>query len=145
MNRQATRQGKLDAQTFAAEHNFNEVHDAASDSALGADEALINVLGLEVTAEFFGLKRCHGTAFSLACADYNRAFAVEIRRIDKAKTAEATRHCRFGQLLDYDTAGEVVCRPAKRIERDESRETAHSDGGAGVILVDGVRCYVEES
>jgi hypothetical protein len=45
-------------------------------------------------------------------------------------------------LHDYDTAEEI--RTATVAERDESRETATRDGGAGVIRVDGRRCYVQE-
>ena len=45
-----------------------------------------------------------------------------------------------GTLHDYDT-GEAL-RPATAEEADASREAAARDGGAGVIDVDGRRCYV---
>lgn len=48
----------------------------------------------------------------------------------------------FGLLCDYATA--EVIRPATEDERAESREAARLDGGAGVIEIDGVACYVEE-
>lgn len=48
----------------------------------------------------------------------------------------------FGLLMEYDTAKEI--RPATKDERDESRDAATRDGGAGVISVDGVSCYVQE-
>lgn len=48
----------------------------------------------------------------------------------------------YGDLMDYSTAKTI--RPATQSERDASREAAESDGGAGVILVDGKSCYVEE-
>lgn len=62
-----------------------------------------------------------------------------------------------GRLMDYDSGEEIG--PATRAQRDASRLTAASDGGAGVILVDeqglvvrpddpwlddAQRCYVEE-
>lgn len=48
----------------------------------------------------------------------------------------------YGDLHDYATAEWI--RAATRDERDASREAAESDGGAGVIDVDGRSCYVEE-
>jgi len=45
-------------------------------------------------------------------------------------------------LCDYDDASRI--RPATEEEARESRDAAQSDGGAGVIRVDGRRCYVEE-
>jgi hypothetical protein len=47
-----------------------------------------------------------------------------------------------GRLCAYDTA--EVIRPATAEEQEASREQAKRDGGAGVITVDGVRCYVED-
>jgi|GEM_PF-3792424 hypothetical protein len=47
-----------------------------------------------------------------------------------------------GTLTDYRT-GDAI-RPATIAERDESREAAKFDGGAGVIEIDGVSCYVAE-
>jgi hypothetical protein len=44
-------------------------------------------------------------------------------------------------LFNYDTG--TYIRPATQAELEASREAAKSDGGAGVITVDGVRCYVE--
>lgn len=49
------------------------------------------------------------------------------------------RDCRF-DLVDYET-GERV-REATLEEAEESIEAASLDGGAGVIEVDGRRCYV---
>ena len=48
----------------------------------------------------------------------------------------------YGDLTDYDTA--EVIRPATAEERGASIEAAMHDGGAGVIDVDGRRCYVAE-
>lgn len=45
-------------------------------------------------------------------------------------------------LHNYDT-GEAI-REATTEELAESIEAAEHDGGAGVIEVDGVRCYVVE-
>ncbi len=47
-----------------------------------------------------------------------------------------------GRLCDYET-GEVI-RRATAEEQAESIEAARRDGGAGVIVVDGRRCYVED-
>jgi len=46
-----------------------------------------------------------------------------------------------GTLMAYDTAEHL--REATEEETIESIEQAKRDGGAGVILVDGRRCYVE--
>lgn len=48
-----------------------------------------------------------------------------------------------GMLCDYDTAD--VLRRATREELIACLAAARTDGGAGVILVDGRRCYVSES
>ena len=48
----------------------------------------------------------------------------------------------YGSLNDYRT-GEAL-RPATEEERDESVEAAKTDGGRGVISVDGRSCYVED-
>lgn len=47
-----------------------------------------------------------------------------------------------GTLMAYDTAETI--RPATAAERETSIEAAKRDGGAGVILVDGRSCYVED-
>lgn len=47
-----------------------------------------------------------------------------------------------GTLKDYETGEEI--REATAEEREASVEAARRDGGAGVILVDGRRCYVED-
>jgi hypothetical protein len=54
-------------------------------------------------------------------------------------TTNETNH---GDLHDY-TSGSYI-RPATEAERDASRAAAESDGGAGVILVDGRSCYVQD-
>ena len=46
-----------------------------------------------------------------------------------------------GTLHDYETA--EYLRDATQEETDESIAAARTDGGAGVILVGGRRCYVE--
>lgn len=46
-----------------------------------------------------------------------------------------------GTLRAYDTAEYI--REATEEETIESLEAARTDGGAGVITVDGRRCYVE--
>jgi hypothetical protein len=48
----------------------------------------------------------------------------------------------YGELHDYTTGQHI--RPATEDEQQDSREAAESDGGAGVIDVDGRRCYVED-
>lgn len=53
--------------------------------------------------------------------------------------ARIDRDCRF-DLVDYHT-GDVI-REATSEEATESLEAAKHDGGAGVIEVDGRRCYV---
>lgn len=52
--------------------------------------------------------------------------------------------------IDYDLpvlrrySDAAAIRNATKSETIESQEAAKSDGGAGVIEVDGVSCYVEE-
>lgn len=48
----------------------------------------------------------------------------------------------YGDLMDYATAAYI--RPATAAERAASIEAAKHDGGAGVIIVDGRSCYVED-
>jgi hypothetical protein len=48
----------------------------------------------------------------------------------------------FGDLMDYNTAETI--RPATQSEQQASREAAETDGGAGVISVDGRSCYVAD-
>ncbi len=45
-------------------------------------------------------------------------------------------------LCDYRTGDRI--RNATAAEADASREAAITDGGAGVIEIDGVACYVED-
>lgn len=45
-------------------------------------------------------------------------------------------------LHDYQT-GDVL-RPATTAELEASKDAATRDGGAGVILVDGRSCYVQD-
>lgn len=47
-----------------------------------------------------------------------------------------------GTLCDYETGDALG--PATADEHSASREAAEHDGGAGVIRVDGRRCYVQE-
>ncbi len=47
-----------------------------------------------------------------------------------------------GTLCNYRT-GESI-RPATEAEQDESIAASQTDGGAGIIEVDGVICYVED-
>jgi hypothetical protein len=54
-------------------------------------------------------------------------------------TISDTNH---GTLTNYRTNESI--RPATKQERADSLDAAESDGGAGVIEVDGVRCYVED-
>lgn len=53
----------------------------------------------------------------------------------KTETTTATLH-------NYKT-GEAI-RPATAAELAASIEAAKTDGGAGVIVVDGVSCYAQE-
>jgi len=72
----------------------------------------------------------------------NRAFFEELDAawgIDHGVDALAEDH---GTLHDYDTAAAI--RPATAEERAESVAAAETDGGAGVIRVDGRRCYVQD-
>lgn len=54
------------------------------------------------------------------------------------KTTDAFN--RQAMLVEYDSAKEI--RPATDEEYEASCEAARRDGGAGVIRVDGRRCYV---
>lgn len=47
-----------------------------------------------------------------------------------------------GRLVDYNTT--AIIRAATAEEQGASQEQAKRDGGAGVIDVDGRRCYVED-
>ena len=47
----------------------------------------------------------------------------------------------FGRLCIYSTGATV--RAATEAERAESIAAAAHDGGSGVIIVDGVSCYVD--
>jgi hypothetical protein len=47
-----------------------------------------------------------------------------------------------GTLKNYAT-GQTI-RPATQAEQRASAQAAEGDGGAGVIMVDGVACYVED-
>lgn len=46
------------------------------------------------------------------------------------------------QLHDYRSGDHI--RPATASEAEASRHAAESDGGAGVIMVDGRPCYVQD-
>jgi hypothetical protein len=46
------------------------------------------------------------------------------------------------KLMEYDTAEYI--REATEEELAQSIEAAENDGGAGVILVDGMTCYVTD-
>ena len=48
----------------------------------------------------------------------------------------------FGTLRDYGTDDAI--RGATEREQTDSRKASRHDGGAGVIEVDGVSCYVED-
>lgn len=58
-------------------------------------------------------------------------------------TTTTTDSAPYGILYDYDTSDAL--RPATAAERAESVEAAKHDGGAGVIRVDGRRCYVQDA
>lgn len=79
-NKLAVKHGRIDARTFAQE-NPDEIDSAIKPGQLGADEALINALGVDKTAALFGLTRGGTRAFSLACADYNRAFDATLAKL----------------------------------------------------------------
>lgn len=49
----------------------------------------------------------------------------------------------MANLCDYETGNTI--RPATKKEQHASTEAARTDGGAGVIEVDGRSCYVEET
>ena len=53
-----------------------------------------------------------------------------------------TNETNHGDLHDYATGSYI--RPATADERAESLSAAESDGGAGVIDVDGRSCYVQD-
>jgi len=57
-------------------------------------------------------------------------------------TTEMTTEAETATLYDYKN-GEPI-RPATATETAASYEAARYDGGAGVIEVDGVSCYVWE-
>lgn len=72
---------------------------------------------------------------------------AEALMVDEAREACAAVIARAadmqddGCLCDYET-GESI-RPATADEAVSSRAAARVDGGAGIIRVDGRRCYVE--
>lgn len=71
----------------------------------------------------------------------NRTGKMERRHAD-GTVRVVTAPPSHGWLCDY-RSGERI-RPATAAEQGESQEQAEHDGGAGVITVDGVRCYVED-
>lgn len=78
----ATKHGTDDARTFA-EENPGEVEAALQPGQLGADEALVNALGVTATAKIFGVR--HGSAqWSQALSAYSRAHLTELARIHAA-------------------------------------------------------------
>ena len=63
--------------------------------------------------------------------------------MDKALSKTAARNLdEHGTLCDYETGEEI--REATAEEQKESTEAADTDGGAGVIRVEGRRCYVQD-
>ncbi len=57
-------------------------------------------------------------------------------------TTTTTKNVNRGTLYRYDTNEEI--REATAEELEASRHASERDGGAGVIEVDGVLCYVLE-
>lgn len=85
MNRLAKKHGINDARIFVADVGMDAAVDALAPGQFGADEALINALGIDATALMFGLSRGGTIRFSEACADYNAAFDAELRKLTGAK------------------------------------------------------------
>jgi hypothetical protein len=83
-----------------------------------------------------------GDAFDRLLEEYAEACArlPEGSRVPDLEEYHTTADS--GTLTNYRT-GESI-RPATEQERTDSREAAKTDGGAGVIEIDGVRCYVED-
>ena len=71
--------------------------------------------------------------------DLTDAEAAEYRAWIAGQVAQMDRET--GTLCDYLT-GETI-RAATRAELDASLDAAERDGGAGVIEVDGRRCFVQ--
>ena len=63
--------------------------------------------------------------------------ALNAGEFDPAQTSE------HGTLLDYATGGDKISRAATADELARSIASAEITGGAGVITVDGVSCYVD--
>lgn len=68
-------------------------------------------------------------------------WTVDESHLSRFSTPLARLKTQPGTLHDYST-GEYL-RDATQEETDESIAAARTDGGAGVILVDGRSCYVE--
>lgn len=71
---------------------------------------------------------------------------VDAMTVDQAREAcvEAIRNAeaQCGTLRNHKTGAAI--RSATASELEASREAAERDGGAGVIEVNGIHCYVEE-
>jgi hypothetical protein len=63
-------------------------------------------------------------------------------KTDTITTETTTQTALTGYLMDYNTAEAI--RPATDAELHASIDAAVRDGGAGVITVDGRRCYVQD-
>lgn len=79
MKTKAWRQGARDGAEWAREQSLQELKSAPQPGQLGADEGLINGLGLEATAKLLGVK-AGGRAWSRALAEYSRAWESEVAR-----------------------------------------------------------------
>lgn len=71
------------------------------------------------------------------------AFVDRVLGIKREPTAGMTARSDHGTLCNYRT-GDAI-RAATAAEREESMSAAASDGGAGVIVVEGVSCYVSDN
>lgn len=80
----AQKAGFADGTTFGEENPREDLERTLAPGQLGADEALINALGVEETAKLFGTRTA--SDFAIACDEYNRAFEIAVARALKAKT-----------------------------------------------------------
>jgi hypothetical protein len=77
-----------------------------------------------------------------AGADILRQIAIFGGDVEGSEDWDIVEADEYGYLMDYNTAEAI--RPATDAEQLASIDAATRDGGAGVITVDGRRCYVQD-
>ena len=95
---------KKDAADFINGASMADLKASLQPGQLGADESLINALGITDTAELFGVEPV-GPEFTEACSVYARAFEVEVAAsVWEIRSVEVTRE------PTEDEAGEVTAK-----------------------------------